>query len=366
MLQIICVDDGSVDESKKVLDVWAQRDSRIEVISQSHAGVVQARKTGILLAKGLYTVWVDADDWIEESYIENLMHARQKMGVDVICASHTLENGARSSIVRNELLVGRYKVPDIVDSLLSMGEFYHFGISQYLWAKLFPTQLLRKYQLEVPNEINAGDDVAVVYLTILEAGEIGVMEEVGYHYVQHSTSICHTLDKSEREKCKNLVEYLRRKCSESQYHDVLKKQVQQYEKLLFLSRDIGIFDNGNDAILIPFGGVNPSSKVIIYGAGSIGRSVAKYVLQHTDLDLVGWVDQTEQFSWGRQENRVLSPNQFNWTLPFDVVLIAILNQTHIEEIKEQFRDRKITESKIRCLTQAFRDEKVSMKIHTAM
>jgi hypothetical protein len=240
----------------------------------------------------------------------------------------------------------------VASQILSVGAFYHFGISQYLWAKLFQTETIRKFQMDVPNEISAGDDVAVTYFTILNEEKIQVIEEAGYHYVQQPTSICHRLEKTEREQCQNLITYLKKKSSESQYCDILWQQVQRYEKLLFLTRDIGIFDEGKDCIFTPFGGIPRSSKVIIYGAGAIGRSVAAYVSQISEIELIGWVDQVERFSW-REGRSVVAPSQFDWEGPFDIVLIAVLSQLQVEQIRRRLLDRKIPESKIRYLTREF-------------
>ena len=74
-IEIICIDDGSTDDSLKILQKFASEDPRITVLSQDnlHAGV--ARNAGLTVAKGEYVHFLDADDWIAENTYEELYSA---------------------------------------------------------------------------------------------------------------------------------------------------------------------------------------------------------------------------------------------------------------------------------------------------
>ena len=69
--ELILVDDGSPDGSPAICDSYAQRDERVRVIHQKNAGVSAARNNGIEHAKGEWISFVDSDDWVEPSYIED-------------------------------------------------------------------------------------------------------------------------------------------------------------------------------------------------------------------------------------------------------------------------------------------------------
>ena len=69
-LEIICVNDGSTDNSKKILESYSKRDKRVVVINKKNAGVSSARNAGIKIATGEYIAFVDSDDWIHEKYFE--------------------------------------------------------------------------------------------------------------------------------------------------------------------------------------------------------------------------------------------------------------------------------------------------------
>ena len=64
-IEIICVDDGSTDNSGNICDAYAKMDARIIVIHKKNGGLVSARKAGVKIARGEYIGYVDGDDWID-------------------------------------------------------------------------------------------------------------------------------------------------------------------------------------------------------------------------------------------------------------------------------------------------------------
>ena len=62
-IEIICVEDGSTDNSKEILKEYALRDSRIKIIWHEHnSGLVKTRKDGVMIARGKYIMFLDSDD----------------------------------------------------------------------------------------------------------------------------------------------------------------------------------------------------------------------------------------------------------------------------------------------------------------
>ena len=83
-LEIICIDDGSPDNSGKILDDYAKKDNRIIVIHQNNGGVSLARNTGIKNAAGKYIGFVDPDDWIDKDFYQNLYQAAEDYQADIV------------------------------------------------------------------------------------------------------------------------------------------------------------------------------------------------------------------------------------------------------------------------------------------
>lgn len=73
-LEIILIDDGSTDNSSKMCDEWASKDSRIKVIHKNNGGLSDARNSGLDIATGNYIGFVDSDDWIDKDMYEYLLN----------------------------------------------------------------------------------------------------------------------------------------------------------------------------------------------------------------------------------------------------------------------------------------------------
>lgn len=100
-IEVLCINDGSTDDSKLLLQQWASRDSRIHIYNQENAGVSAARNLALQHARGQYLVFVDADDEITPTYLSNLLDAAIKHNADVvICGQQQINRqGTYSSVV---------------------------------------------------------------------------------------------------------------------------------------------------------------------------------------------------------------------------------------------------------------------------
>ena len=78
-LQIILVNDGSKDKCSEICDYYAIKDTRIQIIHKTNEGLVNARKSGLAIAKGEFVTFVDGDDWVGENYIYNLINSTYKL-----------------------------------------------------------------------------------------------------------------------------------------------------------------------------------------------------------------------------------------------------------------------------------------------
>lgn len=84
--EVIMVNDGSNDGSSVICDDYAVKDTRFKVIHQQNAGVAMARKAGIDVAQGEYSIHADADDWVEPTMLNELYHKAINAVADmVIC-----------------------------------------------------------------------------------------------------------------------------------------------------------------------------------------------------------------------------------------------------------------------------------------
>ena len=138
-LEIVLVDDGSVDSSGTICDEYAKKDSRIEVIHKANGGLSDARNVGISKAKGRYIGFVDSDDYIKEDMYEILLNLIKKYDADVsICNLYDVIDG--NECIRNkENGIREYSRLDILKKVL-----LDKNIQSYAWNKLYEKELFDK------------------------------------------------------------------------------------------------------------------------------------------------------------------------------------------------------------------------------
>lgn len=95
-IEIILVDDGSTDDSQKILSHYAAIDKRIVLIHQENQGLSDARNVGMRRAKGEYIMFVDSDDWIEREACEKAMFAAKSTLSDIVIWTYVREYSTSS------------------------------------------------------------------------------------------------------------------------------------------------------------------------------------------------------------------------------------------------------------------------------
>ena len=107
-IEIILVDDGSVDDSGRICDSWAEKDDRIIVYHKKNEGVSTTRNFGIQRARGKFLMFVDADDMLVLNAVEYMVKEMIKNNSElVVCKyqSQDYKKNIRESNLRIELLL---------------------------------------------------------------------------------------------------------------------------------------------------------------------------------------------------------------------------------------------------------------------
>lgn len=209
-IEIILIDDGSVDSSPDLCDKYAKLDSRIHVIHKENGGVTSARKAGIDLSQGDYLCCVDGDDYISLDYVKKMVDAIQIYNADIICCGYFIFDDNHEKECPISLRSGYYdqedKVKNIFPLLIQSKDAKYFPPS--LWAKAFKKDLLLKYHQLLPNSICIGEDGSVVIPSVYHATSLVILDDSLYFYRQNIFSVTKSKKSFDWEGPKQIAEYI--------------------------------------------------------------------------------------------------------------------------------------------------------------
>lgn len=185
-IEIILIDDGSTDDSGKIADRYAARDSRIRVIHQENAHLSASRNAGMQWVKGEYTAFIDADDWIETDMFSSMYKVAKREDSDVVICSVTVEY-TKDNTTYFEKVNLEYTERNPMNFYSLFVELSQLHLLNYAWNKLYRTQLLRDrmlcFHVEAPFE-----DIAFNLQVLKEAKTISVMPDTYYHYIRRDVN----------------------------------------------------------------------------------------------------------------------------------------------------------------------------------
>lgn len=184
-LEILCVDDGSPDNSIDILREFAQKDNRIRVIRKPNGGLSSARNAALDIAQGEWVTGVDSDDWLEPGIYEKAV-ACLSDDMDMLCFGTQMEwENTPTDKQREE--------KDSYFSLKETGLYQHSEKEPILlnvcfWNKLWRRSVIERYHLRfVEHCVYEDEGFFVMFMPSCKAYYI--LNDVGYHYLQRPDSI---------------------------------------------------------------------------------------------------------------------------------------------------------------------------------
>lgn len=349
-LEIILVNDGSKDSSGILCDEWALKDRRIKVIHKENGGLVSARKCGIISAHGEYVCVIDSDDWVECNMVEELYDIAEREKVDIVTS---LFFGAEHYISdsENEFKVGCYDC--IKDGYTFYSRMIYCDsenmtnmLSGSMCGKLYKRGLITRCQLLVDDKITYGEDGACVWNCFLQAGSVYISDKSFYHYEKRSNSISGTREKYYWAKINYFYVYVREIFEKHRYAEILTKQLDKYiiEKRYLTNLDKVIPSKEVIQLFsVPYEIIPVGSRIVVYGAGNVGKAYYSQLKDSDFCKLDAWVDKN---FLKYQDFGVISLNELR-NRKFDYILIATLSEdVKTEMIKDIMSTLQCTCDKI--------------------
>lgn len=175
--EMLLIDDGSTDGSKQILEKYALRDKRIQVIYKENGGSASARNLGISLINAEYMVFIDADDYVHPQYLELLYQTMQQYKTDIVQCGY-LATDSRNIKMENETLefVGEYSNLQYLELFCKKSSYLRTAV---LWNKMYRTRLFDG--LEFPEKKGIDDEYLICQI-IYRAKSVTEINNTLYYY----------------------------------------------------------------------------------------------------------------------------------------------------------------------------------------
>ncbi|MCI8972976.1 MAG: glycosyltransferase [Lachnospiraceae bacterium] len=390
-IEVICVDDGSIDTSLMILEEYQKKDKRIQIYSQNNQFAGVARNKGLSYAQGEYVLFLDADDFLEKDSLLILYENAKKEETDIIVFGHYRYDTENTCVLDSN---------DVLDRLAWFGNGvkcadevapYIFNFTEpCAWNKFYRTKFIRESNISFMSLKNT-NDLFFSYMTLTLANRICVyIMPLLYYRVNNKKSLQGTKKKSPMDFASALIELknkmltlnsykkfetsfcnmaidtcyfnfysYREKAGFRELYEAIQnfmlwdiqlegyipnKYTDQYiyhemHKVMHLNyEEFEEFDKAEKQILHPYSyfpfWILPKNKnVVIYGAGSIGKS---YFFQLSGMKYCKSIKMTDHVKEKMDDTNVDSINNA-FADKVDYVILAVPNLVIKEKIEKKLR-----------------------------
>ena len=181
-IEIIIVNDGSLDKTPEIVSNLALKDTRIKVINQKNAGLGYSRNKGLSQARGKYIHFMDGDDYMAPRFLEKMVQNAEKYHSDIVISNHICFESfsgeeLHRSTLPHTLVGGKLNVQNTPDLLL---------VPCHVWDKIYRSDLIKG--IVFPKQ-TTGEDVVFWYQAIITAKSVSILREPLYYYRMNMSSV---------------------------------------------------------------------------------------------------------------------------------------------------------------------------------
>ena len=195
-LEIIVIDDGSIDQSYDICMEYAIKDKRISVLHQINGGVSSARNTGLNQASGDIITFVDSDDFILPSFFENLVNAFKDETIDIVVARFASGHESGNNYVASEeiSISGEYNSIDFEKLLYTSKNAYEHCMAMCVWGKGFRKKIFDNIRFKG----RLSEDYIFTDEVNSQNYRIKTIDDIGYIYCHNPDSLVRNTSPIER------------------------------------------------------------------------------------------------------------------------------------------------------------------------
>lgn len=190
-LEILLVDDGSIDLSGSICDDYAIQDSRIRVFHKTNSGVSAARNLALDNVRGEYITFVDSDDWLDGNWVENALCELKKADVLLYIGGYV-----KSYLNSEDKITHKYLPRSILTRNECMKEMYTKSIIEtcFVWevcGKLFHKSLWESIRFSP--DISSQEDGLAFWQVLQLVDKVVYVPAYNYHYFFRDSSAVNSL-----------------------------------------------------------------------------------------------------------------------------------------------------------------------------
>lgn len=180
--EAIAIDDGSKDNSYKILMDYAEKDARFHIFTQENKGPGLTRNRAMQNASGEYYVFLDSDDWIEKDYFQAVVDYIICEQPDVIFVDVSQEKPSGELINKEIMSIYQGKSKDTIIRHQMTGKLPWGG-----WRKLVKASLLIDNDIRYSND-TVGEEAVYSFKVLSASKKISFIDRTLYHYINHPDS----------------------------------------------------------------------------------------------------------------------------------------------------------------------------------
>ena len=186
-IEVICVNDGSTDNSAQILDEYKNNDIRLRILTQENSGGVIARKTGVLNANGDYVIIEDSDDWLDSDLVESCVNViKTEPDADIVKFGYYQEPAHQGFNLCQVLKKNKYEgdeIKDIIHLLIYSQKCNH------LWNQMVKKELFDFSSDIFSYIVHKGEDLQINLQLFTSAKKVVLIDKNMYHYLQNPNGI---------------------------------------------------------------------------------------------------------------------------------------------------------------------------------
>lgn len=171
--ELLVINDGSTDRTNSIIDEFASSDNRIKTIHKSNGGASEARNYGLDIAKGKFITFCDADDFVYENWLEEMI--KNSIDADIVVTGFVKDN-------KKVITKHGFKYKGSLRNILN--DYPDLTMIGALWNKLFSRDIIEKNNLRLNEKLSFREDEEFVFRYLRYCINVSIIDSYTYHYYE--------------------------------------------------------------------------------------------------------------------------------------------------------------------------------------